>query len=91
MVDGAALLRIALARGPDGLSWRQTAAWTSMLEIAELGNRGVKCRLNQATSLLAVLVERMRGAKAPGAGLRWSARTLRLVGSTHARLHGGRD
>ena len=36
VVNGAALLRIALARGPGGLSLRQTAAWASMLGIAEL-------------------------------------------------------
>ena len=38
VVDGAALLRIALARGPGGLSLRQTAAWASMLGITELSN-----------------------------------------------------
>src|SRR3954454_2342430 len=41
VVDGAALLRIALARGPGGLSLRQTAAWASMQGIAELSNPGV--------------------------------------------------
>src|SRR4051812_4371733 len=40
VVDGAALLRIALARGPGGLSLRQTAAWASMQGIAELSNPG---------------------------------------------------
>src|SRR5271168_857329 len=40
VVDGAGLLRIALARGPGGLSLRQTAAWASMLGIAELSNPG---------------------------------------------------
>src|SRR5271169_7201895 len=58
VVDGAALLRIALARGPGGLSLRQTAAWASMLGIAELSNPGVQYRLNQATDFLAALVER---------------------------------
>ena len=29
VVDGASLLRLALARGPGGLSLRQTAAWAS--------------------------------------------------------------
>src|SRR5258708_1798551 len=40
VVDGAALMRIALARGPGGLSLCQTAAWSSMLGIAELSNPG---------------------------------------------------
>ena len=51
VVDGAGLLRIALARGPGGLSLRQTAAWASLRGIAELSNPGVKYRLNQATGL----------------------------------------
>ena len=82
VVDGAGLLRIALARGPGGLSLRQTAAWASMLGIAELSNPGVKYRLNQATDFLAALVERLLAAKAPGAELRWPGRTLRLADGT---------
>jgi hypothetical protein len=79
IADGASLLRIALARGPGGLSLRQTAAWASMLGIAELSNPGVKYRLNQATEFLAALVERLLAAKAPGADMRWPGRTLRLA------------
>jgi len=79
VADGVALLRIALARGPGGLSLRQTAAWASMLGIAELSNPGVKYRLNQATDFLAALVERLLAAKVPGAELRWPGRTLRLA------------
>lgn len=82
VVDGTALLRIALARGPGGLSLRQTAAWASMLGIAELSNPGVKYRLDQATEFLAALVERLLAAKAPGAELRWPGRTLRLADGT---------
>ena len=82
VVDGAALLRIALARGPGGLSLRQTAAWASMQGIAELSNPGVKYRLDQATEFLAALVERLLAAKAPGAELRWPGRTLRLADGT---------
>src|SRR3954447_7744571 len=33
VVDGAALLRIALARGPGGLSLRQTAAWAELVKV----------------------------------------------------------
>jgi hypothetical protein len=82
VVDGAALLRIALARGPGGLSLRQTAAWASMLGIAELSNPGVKYRLDQATEFLAALVERLLAAKVPGAELRWPGRSLRLADGT---------
>ena len=79
VVDGAALLRIALARGPGGMSLRQTAAWASMLGIAELSNPGVKYRLDQATEFLAALTERLLAAKVPGAELRWAGRSLRLA------------
>ena len=82
VVDGATLLRIALARGPGGLSLRQTAAWASMLGIAALSNPGVQYRLNQATEFLAALVERLLAAKAPGAELRWPGRILRLADGT---------
>jgi hypothetical protein len=82
LVDGAALLRIALARGPGGLSLRQTAAWASMQGIAELSNPGVKYRLDQATDFLAALVERLLAAKAQGADLRWPGRILCLADGT---------
>jgi Transposase DDE domain len=82
LVDGAALLRIALARGPGGLSLRQTSAWASLQGIAELSNPGVKYRLNQAVDFLAALVERLLAAKVPGAELRWPGRTLRLADGT---------
>lgn len=76
LVNGASLLRIALARGPGGLSLRQTSAWASMLGIVELSNPGVKYRLNHATEFLAALVERLLAAKAPGAEMRWPGRVL---------------
>ncbi len=82
VVDGAGLLRIALARGPGGLSLRQTAAWASMAGIAELSNPGVKYRLNQATGFLAAVVEGLLAAKVPGAELRWPGRSLRLADGT---------
>lgn len=82
IVDGASLLRIALARGPGGLSLRQTSAWALMRGIADLSNPAVKYRLNQATDFLAVLVERLLAAKAPGAELHWPGRILRLADGT---------
>lgn len=80
--DGATLLRIALARGPGGLSLRQTAAWATLQGIAEISNPGVKYRLNQATEFLAALVERLLAADAPGAELRWPDRVLRVADGT---------
>ena len=51
--SGASLLRLALARGPGGFSLRQTSAWVSLLEIADLSNPGVHYRLKQAVAFLA--------------------------------------
>src|ERR1700758_275185 len=79
VVDGAGLLRIALARGPGGLSLRQTGGRGAMQGIAELSNPGVKYRLDQATAFLAALVQRLLAAKLPGPELRWPGRTLRLA------------
>jgi hypothetical protein len=79
---GVSLLRIALARGPGGFSLRQTAAWASLLGIAELSDPGVKYRLDQAVGFLTTLAERLLAAKAPGATLRWPGRTLRLADGT---------
>jgi hypothetical protein len=79
LVDGATLLRIALARGPGGLSLRQTSAWASMLGIAERSNPGVTYRLNQAADFLAARVGQLLAVKAPGADLRWPGRLLRLA------------
>jgi hypothetical protein len=82
VVDGAGLLRIALARGPGGLSLRQTAAWASMLGVADLSNPGVKYRLDQATDFLAAVIDHLLAAKALGADLRWPGRVLRLADGT---------
>ncbi len=80
--DGASLLRLALARGPGGLSLRQTAAWAAVMGIAELTNPAVTYRLHQAVDCLAVLVERLLAAKVAGAKLRWPGRTLCLADGT---------
>lgn len=79
---GANLLRLALARGPGGFSLRQSSGWVSLLDIAELSNPGVHYRMKQAVDFLAALVARLLAAKAPGAGLRWPGRTLRLADGT---------
>ncbi len=81
-IDGANLLRLALARGPGGFSLRQSSGWVSLLKITELSNPGVHYRLKQAVAFLAALVERLLAAKTPGASLRWPGRTLRLADGT---------
>jgi hypothetical protein len=80
--DGASLLRLALARGPGRFSLRQTSAWVSLLESADLSNPGVHYRLKQAVAFLAALIGHLLAAKAPGANLRWAGRVLRLADGT---------
>ena len=75
---GANLLRMALARGPGGLSLSQTAAWASMLGLAEMSDPGVKYRLDKAVEFLDAVMLRQLADKAPGAAVRWAGRTLRL-------------
>lgn len=88
---GASLLRIALARGPGGLSLRGTSFWASSRDIAELSNPGVNYRMKQAKDFLSALLERLLSAKAPGANLRWPGRTLRLADGTSISQRGGKS
>jgi len=95
---GADLLRLALARGPGGLSLSETAAWATMLGLARMSDPGVKYRLDKAVEFLDAVLARQLADKAPGAAVRWAGRTLRLsdgscfrqpgAKTTSWRLHG---
>jgi hypothetical protein len=87
---GASLLRLALARGPGGLSLRGTSGWASLRKVAELTNPGVHYRMKQAVGFLSALLERLLMAKVPGANLRWPGRTLRLADGTSISQPGGK-
>jgi hypothetical protein len=87
---GASLLRIALARGPGGLSLRGTSCWASLREVAELTNPGVHYRLKRAVGFLSALLEQLLIAKVPGANLRWPGRTLRLADGSGISQRGGK-
>jgi hypothetical protein len=67
--DARALLRLALARGPGGLSLRETAA--SLLE-----------RLHQSCEFLAAVAATMLRVKAPGSDFRWPGRVIRISDGT---------
>ena len=82
LTSGASLLRMALVRGPGGLSLRGTAGWSSLRGIAEISNPGVAYRLKRAAEFLSALLDRLLAAKLPGAALRWPGRTVRLADST---------
>jgi hypothetical protein len=79
---GADLLRLALARGPGGLSLSATAAWATMLGFPSLSDPGIKYRLDKAVGFLEAVMTCQLAAKAPGASVRWPGRVLRASDGT---------
>jgi hypothetical protein len=77
--DGAGLLRLALARGPGGLSLSQTAAWAGMIGLSELSSPGVKYRVDKAADFLDALVGRLLAQTTPSTPLHWPGRLLRAA------------
>ena len=80
--NGADLLRLALARGPGGLSLRETAAWAGQVDLAQLSNPAVKYRLDQAGGFLEGVVEHLLAARVGAAPPCWHGRSLRLADGT---------
>src|SRR4051812_41325618 len=78
--SGADLLRLALARGPGGLSLSETAAWATMLGLAEMSDPAVKYRLDKAVEFLDAVMACQLAGQAPGAARRWVGRRLRGCG-----------
>lgn len=74
---GPTLLRVALARGPGGLSLSQTAAWASMLGLARMSDPAIKKRLDRAVEFLDSVIAAVLADQAPGATIRWAGRILR--------------
>jgi Transposase DDE domain len=81
--DGATLLRLALARGPGGLSLNQTAAWAAIQGLARLSDPAVKYRLDQAVPFLKALLEQQLAERAGSRAICWPGRSLCLVDGTH--------
>jgi hypothetical protein len=79
---GTALLRLALAHGPGGLSLRDAAGWAGMLGLSSLSNPTVKYRLDKAVDFLKAIMERLLAAKSASQGLHWPGRTIRLADGT---------
>lgn len=82
VADGATLLRLALARGPGGLSLRDTAAWASRIGLAQISNPGVKYRLDKAAEFLRGLMQALLLARSGAPSLLWPGRCLRMVDGT---------
>src|SRR5271155_5392843 len=72
------MLRLALARGPGGLSLRDAAAWAHMAQVAELTDASLNDRLHQSCEFLAAVAAAMLQAKTPGCCFRWPGRVLRI-------------
>ncbi len=81
--DGKTLLRVALARGPGGLSLSQTAAWAGMLGMARLSDPAIKFRLDKAVDFLDRIVARLLAGRTAGAAVHWPGRMLRLADGSH--------
>lgn len=85
--DGASLLRVALARGPGGLSLSQTAAWAGMIGLSELSSPGVKYRVDKAAGFLDALVSRLLAEAAQGTPVHWPGRILRAADGSGISQH----
>jgi hypothetical protein len=80
--DGPTLLRLAMARGPGGLSLNQTANWAAMQGLAQLSDPAVKPRLDQAVPFLKALLEQQLAERAGSRAICWPGRSLRIVDGT---------
>lgn len=79
---GGTLLRMALARGPGGLSLSATATWAMMLGFPSLSDPAVKYRLDKAAGFLNAVMTHQLAAKSAGGSLHWPGRVLRASDGT---------
>jgi hypothetical protein len=88
--DGFSLLRLALARGPGGLTLKQTAAWAELIGLAEMSDPAIKYRLDKATPFLKSLMDQLLATRADAQALHWPGRFLRAVDGTHVNQPGSK-
>jgi hypothetical protein len=93
ITGGASVLRLSLARGPGGLSLSETAAWASMIGLAEMSDPAIKFRLDKAVAFLEAVVAAQLAALSAGASARWPGRVLRAAdgSSISQRASSGTD
>jgi len=82
LMSGVDLLRLALARGPGGLSLSETAAWATMAGLPAMSDPGIKYRLDKAVGFLSAVMSRQLAAQSAGASVRWPGRVLRVSDGT---------
>jgi hypothetical protein len=85
--DGASLLRLALARGPGGMSLSQTAAWAGMIGLTEISAPGLKYRIDKAADFLDGIVSHLLAEAQQGAPLQWPGRFLRAADGSGISQH----
>jgi hypothetical protein len=90
ITTGSDLLRIALARGPGGLSLKETAAWGAQLGLADISAPGVKKLLDRSVGFLNAVMASQLAAQSPGDALRWSGRCLRCGDGTSISKRGSK-
>ena len=88
--DAQALLRLALARGPGGMSLRQTAAWAHLSGVADLTDASLNDRLHQSCDFLAAIVAKLLAARTPSPCPRWPGRSLRIADGSCVSKPGSR-
>ena len=76
--NGVDLFRLCLARGPGGLSLRETAAWVSWVGIADISNPAVKYRLDHAIAFQEAVAGHILQSRTGGAAPLWPGRTIRI-------------
>lgn len=88
---GADLLRLALVRGPCGLSLSQTGAWAALHGMGRLSDPAVKGRLDKAVGFLQAILEHQLAAISAGAALRCRSRGGRDGACARATAPASRD
>lgn len=85
-----ALLHLALARGPGGLSLRQTAAWAKLARVADLTDASLSDRLHQSCTFLGAVAAAMLRFQPDAAAGRWAGRSVRIADATCVSKPGGK-
>jgi hypothetical protein len=90
LCDGSSLLRLALARGPGGLSLKQTAAWAELIGLAHMSDPAIKYRLDKAVLFLKSIMDELLTVRAGAETLHWPGRILRAADGTHVNQPGSK-
>ena len=90
VTTGSDLLRIALARGPGGLSLKETAAWGAQIGLADISAPGLKKLLDRSVAFLDAVMASQLAAQSPGQAVVWRGRCLRCGDGTNISQRGSK-